>query len=564
MSEFDELQPDAFSHTDSERAITGIEALRGEGTPEAKGFWADAWSQVVRRPGAIMALVWIAIVAFLAIFAPILANGHPLILRTLDDSGKVVSTSSPLVRHLTAADWYLMITATLGLVWMLLPVCGRGRRLGIVVAGAVQGGATVIAVLGLKAIIGDQDMPAWIQHLGTAQGPLLVCALVALVIGALFLLIPTATRVWGRLGVVLVPAVIAVVASLAGWGVGLPTFPYQDEVLAGKAEAIYTIVPWSPSQRYGDRNTKTMPPGSTSAQALQLNLTYDLPQGRIPADRKDEMVERVRSLPLPQHTRLELGEAVASRFDESPPPTRAELRELTMKLLAGTGHAYVLGTDETGQDVLSQLIHASRLALSVGFVASSIAVLIGITLGALMGYFGGAVDLFLYRIVEVFMSIPVLVILIVAAGVLPRNTYVMMAIIGCFTWQRSARFTRAEFFKLRNQDFVQSAQAMGLPLRSILFKHMLPNGVTPVLVDVSFLIAAAILFEAFISFLGLGPPDQPSWGKLLADATSETGSFAWWLAIFPGLAIFLTVLAYNLIGEALRDAIDPKLKKARV
>jgi peptide/nickel transport system permease protein len=158
----------------------------------------------------------------------------------------------------------------------------------------------------------------------------------------------------------------------------------------------------------------------------------------------------------------------------------------------------------------------------------------------------------------------VLVILIVAAGVLPRNIYVMMGIIGCFTWQTAARFTRAEFFKLRNQDFVQSAQAMGLPLRSILFKHMLPNGVTPVLVDASFLIAFAILYESIISYLGLGPPEQASWGKLLADATGETAEFAWWLAIFPGLVIFLTVLAYNLIGEALRDAIDPKLKKARV
>jgi peptide/nickel transport system permease protein len=148
--------------------------------------------------------------------------------------------------------------------------------------------------------------------------------------------------------------------------------------------------------------------------------------------------------------------------------------------------------------------------------------------------------------------------------VLPRNTYVMMAIIGCFTWHGAARFTRAEFFRLRNQDFVQSANAVGLPLRSILFKHMLPNGVTPVLVDASFSIAAAILFETILSYLGLGPEEQPSWGKLLSDATAEAGAFSWWLAIFPGFAIFLTVLSYNLIGEALRDAIDPKLKKARV
>jgi peptide/nickel transport system permease protein len=140
----------------------------------------------------------------------------------------------------------------------------------------------------------------------------------------------------------------------------------------------------------------------------------------------------------------------------------------------------------------------------------------------------------------------------------------MMAIIGCFTWHSIARFTRAEFYKLRNQDFVQSAQAVGLPLRSVLFKHMLPNGVTPVLVDASFRIALAILFETILSYLGLGPADQASWGRLLYDATRGASGFDWWLATFPGFAIFFTVLGYNLIGESLRDAIDPKLKKARV
>jgi peptide/nickel transport system permease protein len=139
-----------------------------------------------------------------------------------------------------------------------------------------------------------------------------------------------------------------------------------------------------------------------------------------------------------------------------------------------------------------------------------------------------------------------------------------MAIIGVFTWTTAARFTRAEFLKLRGQDFVQSAKAVGLPLPSVLFKHMLPNGVTPVLVDSSFLIAAAIGLEATLSYLGLGPVEQASWGRLLSDATGQAGNFIWWLAAFPGLAIFLTVLSYNLVGEAMRDAIDPKLKKARV
>ena len=222
----------------------------------------------------------------------------------------------------------------------------------------------------------------------------------------------------------------------------------------------------------------------------------------------------------------------------------------------------LLGTDALGGDVLSQMLWACRLSISIGLVSTGISVIIGVTMGAIMGYFGGKVDMILFRVVEIFMAVPVLFLLIVAAGVLPRDTYVMMAIIGCFSWTGAARFTRAEFMKLRNQDFVQAAKATGLPLRAILFRHMLPNGVTPVLVDASFAIAAAISIEATLSYLGLGPDGQASWGKLLSSATAATGTFVWWLAVFPGLAIFLSVLSYNMLGEAMRDAIDPKLRKA--
>ncbi len=240
------------------------------------------------------------------------------------------------------------------------------------------------------------------------------------------------------------------------------------------------------------------------------------------------------------------------------------LLDLKNEIINESAPVHVLGTDTLGQDVFSQMLHACRLSISIGFVSTGIAVAIGVTIGALMGYFGGWVDMLLYRVVEIFMAIPVLFLLIVAASVLPRNIYFMMAIIGCFTWTGAARFVRAEFMKLRETDYVQAAKAVGLPLWSILFKHMLPNGVTPVLVDSSFAIAAAILIEAILSFLGLGPSGQASWGKLLSNASGETSDFIWWLAIFPGAAIFLTTMAYNLIGEALRDAIDPKLKKARV
>lgn len=133
----------------------------------------------------------------------------------------------------------------------------------------------------------------------------------------------------------------------------------------------------------------------------------------------------------------------------------------------------------------------------------------------------------------------------------------MMAIIGLTSWTGYCRFIRAEFLKLRQQDFIQAARACGLPLSSILFRHMLPNGVGPVLVSASFGVASAILAETTLSFLGLGLVDEPSWGAMLNQALGAGGTFQWWMAIFPGLAIFLTVFSYNLIGEALRDAIDP-------
>ena len=140
-----------------------------------------------------------------------------------------------------------------------------------------------------------------------------------------------------------------------------------------------------------------------------------------------------------------------------------------------------------------------------------------------------------------------------------RDIYLIMVVIGLTSWPAYARFLRAEFLKLREQDYIQAALACGLPLRSILFRHMLPNGVAPLLVGASFGIATAILAEATLSFLGLGLVDEPSWGGMLNQAVGPSGTFSLWLATYPGLAIFFTVFAYNLIGEALRDAIDPKL-----
>ncbi|AFJ03665.1 Dipeptide transport system permease protein DppC [Methylophaga frappieri] len=221
-----------------------------------------------------------------------------------------------------------------------------------------------------------------------------------------------------------------------------------------------------------------------------------------------------------------------------------------------------LGTDENGADVASRMIHAARIALGIGFIATGIALVIGTIIGGLMGYFSGIVDIIGMRLVEIFEAIPTLFLLLSFVAFFGRSIYMMMVIIGITAWSGYARYVRAEFLKLRQQDFVQSAVACGLPLRSILFRHMLPNGLAPLLVATSFGVASAILAEATLSFLGLGLIDDPSWGQLLNQAV-QSSTFNWWLAVFPGGAIFMTVFAYNLLGEALRDAIDPHTSQGR-
>lgn len=223
------------------------------------------------------------------------------------------------------------------------------------------------------------------------------------------------------------------------------------------------------------------------------------------------------------------------------------------------GGSHRMGTDVNRSDVLSRMIHASRIAMSIGFISTGLSLVIGVIIGALMGYYVKWVDLLGMRVLEVFDSIPTLFLMLAAVAFFGRNLYIIMLIIGLTGWVGIARFVRAEFLKLRKVDYVMAAQALGLPLRSILFRHLLPNALAPVLVSVSFGVASAILAESALSFLGLGLIDEPSWGAMLNQAVGATGGFIWWLALFPGFAIFLTVLSYNLVGEALRDALDPKL-----
>jgi peptide/nickel transport system permease protein len=239
------------------------------------------------------------------------------------------------------------------------------------------------------------------------------------------------------------------------------------------------------------------------------------------------------------------------------------LRDQPEMRLQPPGTRHLMGTTVNGADLMANMLHATRIALSIGFISTGIAIVIGVVIGGLMGYFSGIVDLLGMRLVEVFSAIPTLLLLLCFVAFFQVNLYFMMAIIGFTSWVGYALFVRAEFLRLRRMDFVQAAEGLGLPLWSILFRHMLPNGVTPVLVNASFGVAGAILAESTLSFLGIGLTEEASWGRLLNQALGVGGTFYWWIAVYPGLAIFLTVYAYNLVGEALRDVIDPHTSRGR-
>ncbi|MDA0747569.1 MAG: ABC transporter permease [bacterium] len=220
---------------------------------------------------------------------------------------------------------------------------------------------------------------------------------------------------------------------------------------------------------------------------------------------------------------------------------------------------HLMGTDRLGRDVLSGLIHGTRYALTIGLVSVSISMFIGVILGALAGYFGGWIDLILSRIFELWAAIPALFLIITVAAFFPPSLFFIMIIIGLTGWVGIARLTRAMFLQVRNYDYVSAAKSLGYSSARVMFIHILPNAIAPVLIPAAFGVAGAILAESGLSFLGIGVPAEAiTWGAILAGARSNTA--AWWLVVVPGFAIFVTVTLYNLLGDGLRDALDPKMK----
>jgi peptide/nickel transport system permease protein len=235
-------------------------------------------------------------------------------------------------------------------------------------------------------------------------------------------------------------------------------------------------------------------------------------------------------------------------------PTRVAIRG---DIFAPPSRDHWLGTDGLGRDVAAGLIHGSRISLTIGLVVVGIQLVIGISLGALAGYYGGWIDLLISRFIEMMLGIPTFFLLITVAAVFPPSIYLVMAILGLTGWMGIARYVRSEFLRVRAMDFVQAARSLGGTDVRVMARHILPNALAPVLVAASFGVASAILAESGLSFLGIGVPAHlVTWGSLLA--VSRANPFAWWLAVFPGFAIFATVTAYNLLGDGLRDALDPK------
>lgn len=233
----------------------------------------------------------------------------------------------------------------------------------------------------------------------------------------------------------------------------------------------------------------------------------------------------------------------------------------TSNILVAPSWTHPMGTDILGRDVLSRIIYGSGVSLSVGFVAVGISTLIGVILGAISGYYSGLADRIIMRFVDVMLCFPSFFLILAVIAFVGPSIWNIMVVIGVTSWMGVTRLVRAEFLSIRERDFVKAAIAQGASDARIIFLHILPNAMAPILVAATLGVASAVLVESGLSFLGIGvqPPD-PSWGNMLTEGKDNI-EIAWWLSLFPGLAILITVMGYNMLGEGIRDSFDPRLRR---